>query len=260
MTDSPQPQITKSTCKDIASRFKSGTQHPRWTGSSDPRLEGKQFGLVRIISPHIHRKDGYRMVECQCTRCQTVKLISLDNLTSGKSNGCQSCSQKLSNSSSVLGSRYDALKRRCTSPNDPHYKHYGGRGITCNFASRAEFILYVEQHLPHPDYKGVEIDRIDNNGHYEPGNLHLATRTGNNRNRRVSTTIQWQGKSIPLAEFPSPYAYAMTYRYATQGMAGEQIINRAWQSVAEKRKGWRQIQARLMSMTSSTPGPTADSQ
>ena len=200
------------------------------------------------------------MVECQCTRCLTVKLISLDNLTSGKSNGCQSCSQKLSNSSSVLGGRYDALKRRCTSPNDPNYKNYGGRGITCKFTSRAEFVLYVEQHLPHSDYKGVEIDRIDNNGHYEPGNLRLATRAENTRNRRTSIAIQWQGKTIPLAEFPSPYAYAPTRRYAAQGMTGEQVIDLAWQSVAEKRKGWRQIQARLMSMTSSTPGPTTDSQ
>lgn len=259
MTDSLPRPTTASTRKDEATRFKSGTQHPRWTGSSDPSLVGKQFGWVIITSPRIDRRNGYRLVQARCTGCGTEKLINLDNLKAGKTSGCQTCSQKLSNSSTVLGRRYDALKRRCTSPNDPQYRRYGGRGITCNFASRAEFIRYVEQHLPHPDYQDVEIDRKDNNGNYEPGNLRLVTRAENCRNREVSTQISWQGETVPLAEFPSPYAYTPTYRYAKQGLTGEQIIERACQSVHEKRKGWKQLQARLTSMTSSTQDPIADS-
>lgn len=250
MTDSPLPPTTTSTRKDEATRFKSGSQHPRWSGSSDPSLVGKQFGWVIITSPHINRSNGYRMVQTRCTGCGAEKPINLDNLKAGKTSGCQTCSQKLSNSSTVLGRRYDALIARCTSPKNPAYPRYGGRGITCNFASRAEFIRYVEQHLPHPDYQGVEIDRKDNNGNYEPGNLRLVTRTENCRNREVSTQISWQGRMVPLAEFPSPYAYTPTHRYAKQGLTGEQIIERAWQSVHEKRKGWKQLQTRLTSMTS----------
>ncbi len=259
MTGSLPPPTTASTRRDEATRFKSGTQHPRWTGSSDPSLMGKQFGWVIITSPHIVRRNGYRLVQTRCTGCGVEKPINLDNLRAGKTSGCQTCSQKLSNSSTVLGRRYDALIARCTSPKNPAYPRYGGRGITCNFASRAEFIRYVEQRLPHPDYKGVEIDRKDNNGNYAPGNLRLVTRATNCRNREVSTLISWQGRQIPLAEFPSPYAYTPTHRYAKQGLTGEQIIERAWQSVREKRKGWKQLQVKLTSMTSSTPGPTADS-
>lgn len=250
MTGSPQPPTTASTRKDTATRFKSQMQHPRWTGSSDPNLVDKRYGWVTITSPHIDRRNGYRFVQTKCTGCGVEKAINLDNLKSGKTSGCQTCSQRLSNSSTVLGRRYDALIARCNSPKNPAYPRYGARGITCNFASRAEFIRYVEQHLPHPDYKGVEIDRRDNNGHYEPGNLRLVTRAQNCRNREVSTVISWQGQMIPLAEFPSPYAYTPAHRYAKQGLTGEQIMERAWQSVREKRKGWRQLQAKLTSMTS----------
>ena len=39
------------------------------------------------------------------------------------------------------------------------------------------------KHHPHPDYKGVDIDRSDNDSHYEPGNLRLSTRSKNLRDR-----------------------------------------------------------------------------
>ena len=250
MTDLPLPPTTASTRRGKATRFKSGTQHPRWSGSCDPSLVGSRYGWVTITSPHIERRNGYRLVQTRCTGCGVEKAINLDNLESGKTSGCQTCSQKLSNSSTVLGRRYDALIARCTSPKNPAYPRYGGRGITCSFASRAEFIRYVEQHLPHPDYRGVEIDRKNNDGHYEPGNLRLVTRTQNCRNREVSALVSWRGQMVPLAEFPSPYAYTPTHRYARRGLTGEQIIERAWQSVREKRKGWRQLQAKLTSMTS----------
>lgn len=99
-----------------------------------------------------------------------------------------------------VGGRYDAILQRCTNPADAGYKYYGARGIRLLFSSRREFIAYVQQALPHPTYKGVEIDRAKNNGHYAPGNLRLATRAQQMRNQRGVARMRVFGKTVSRIE------------------------------------------------------------
>lgn len=80
------------------------------------------------------------------------------------------------------------MQHRCTNPSDPSYHNYGGRGIEFRFASIKDCVDYVLAELPCDSYVGLDIDRIDNNGHYERGNLRLATRKENLANRRCSTS------------------------------------------------------------------------
>jgi len=190
-------------------------------------MVGKRYGSVRIISRKVQRRKKHIYWFVECTTCGVQKWINADNLKSGKTNGCQPCSQTKSKHSAVLGRRYDAILARCTNPSHKHYPSYGGRGIRLQFKSRMEFILWVESHLPHPDYKGVEIDRTDNNGHYAPGNLRLATRREQVNNRRNTAKVSWQGREIPLSEFPSPYTPSWTYRLVVKGgLTGEQVLER----------------------------------
>ena len=71
---------------------------------------------------------------------------------------------------------------RCNNPKNKRYKNYGGRGIEVKFACFEDFFSYVTKELK-ADSRGLTIDRIDNNGHYEPGNIRFVTRAENNRNR-----------------------------------------------------------------------------
>ena len=75
---------------------------------------------------------------------------------------------------------YHGAKCRCTNPNEPLWKYYGGRGIKFLFISFEEFFACVG---PRPI--GMSLDRINNNGHYEPGNMRWATRSQQRRNRRT---------------------------------------------------------------------------
>lgn len=75
---------------------------------------------------------------------------------------------------------FRAAKSRCTNPNVKRYKDYGGRGIEFRFASFEEF---YEALGPRPSPKH-SIDRIDNNGHYEKGNVRWATQVIQNNNQR----------------------------------------------------------------------------
>lgn len=73
---------------------------------------------------------------------------------------------------------FDA-KYRCTNPKIRDFPKYGGRGIQFKFKSFEQFLAGVGFRPP-----GALLERINNNGHYEPGNVCWATRSRQNKNRR----------------------------------------------------------------------------
>jgi hypothetical protein len=79
---------------------------------------------------------------------------------------------------------YVAARERCTKPNHPNWKYYGGRGIKFKFSTFEEFIAAVVL-KPSPE---LTLDRINNDGHYERGNLRWATRKEQAQNRRRKGT------------------------------------------------------------------------
>ncbi len=69
---------------------------------------------------------------------------------------------------------FQGLKTRCNNSKCQNYKRYGGRGIKCLFKSSDEFVDYIVDVLK-VDPRGLEIHRINNDGHYEPGNIEFLT-------------------------------------------------------------------------------------
>lgn len=75
---------------------------------------------------------------------------------------------------------YSGAKQRCTNPKAKRYQDYGGRGIEFRFTSFKEFITHVGL-KPTPRHS---LDRNNNDGHYEPGNVKWATPSEQNKNQR----------------------------------------------------------------------------
>lgn len=90
-------------------------------------------------------------------------------------------------------SRWKAMKKRCENPRHPSYDNYGGRGIqVCERWQRYSNFL---EDMGLPPFEGAELDRIDNDGNYEPGNCRWATITENARNKRGSRHVTWNGRT-----------------------------------------------------------------
>lgn len=94
-----------------------------------------------------------------------------------------------------LRTRLNGMRQRCNNPNNNSYKWYGARGIQVKFESSREFICYVMDDLGYNtleklrEIHNLVIDRIDNSGHYEPGNIRFVTTAENIRNRGPTTDI-----------------------------------------------------------------------
>lgn len=84
----------------------------------------------------------------------------------------------------LKGAARNAYKR-CTDQNHAYYDDYGKRGIEFHFPSVEACVLYLITLQGHDDLS-LWIDRIDNNGHYEVGNLRFTTRSVSQKNRRTS--------------------------------------------------------------------------
>jgi hypothetical protein len=90
------------------------------------------------------------------------------------------------------------MRRRCSQPSRPEYANYGGRGI--NVCERwQEFRYFLADMGDKPP--GMTLERLDNDGHYEPGNCRWATYRAQNNNRRSNRVLEWDGRSQTLRQW-----------------------------------------------------------
>ncbi len=92
-----------------------------------------------------------------------------------------------------------AMIQRCCNPNNPAFSQYGGRGITVCGRWRDSFRDFLADvgRRPSLDYS---LDRINNDGNYEQGNVRWATRKEQGQNTRANWVIEYRGKATVVSE------------------------------------------------------------
>jgi hypothetical protein len=151
-------------------------------------LSGQRFGRLKILGyKGRERRHSWWLCECDCGNehvASTNELTRSDLKRRLKSCGCTKYIRK--HGSAGRGKEtaeyriFEAAKSRCTNPNHPAYRNYGGRGIKFLFTSFEQFI----EHIGLRPGKEFSLDRINNDGNYEIGNVRWATRSQQGANKR----------------------------------------------------------------------------
>lgn len=147
---------------------------------------GDRFSMLTVLRRAEKHPKKVRF-ECVCD-CGTVKVVAKDHLIGGSTKSC-GCHRRSILDHRTHGARvgqhstpayrsWKAMKARCSNPNDLFYRRYGGRGIkVCERWHSFENFLADMGERP----SGTSIDRIDNDGNYEPSNCKWSTVAEQNR-------------------------------------------------------------------------------
>jgi hypothetical protein len=174
-------------------------------------IAGQEFGRLVVTVPFVDvSAGGHRRAEVRCG-CGTVRLYNIAKLLSGAvvSCGCyrkeriaaQGRANKTHGKDGTPEHRtWTSMVYRCHNPRAAGYHNYGGRGIRVCDEWRESFDEFLKHIGPRPSAK-YSIDRINNDGNYEPGNVRWATRTEQSRNRRTNRLVTVGARTMTIIEW-----------------------------------------------------------
>jgi len=169
-------------------------------------LTGQKFNyLTALRFSHSSKGKALWVFQCDCGKTITTRG---GDVTMGKSKSCGCKTSEYISASKfkhgLLGhplyTVWSHIKDRCYNPNSKHFHRYGGRGITVCARWLNDFKAFYDDMLP-LYIEGFSIDRVDNNGNYEPSNCRFADakqQSLNKENNRRIDTEEWG--SITISE------------------------------------------------------------
>ncbi len=207
-------------------------------------LTGQRFGRLVVIKMDSKKDGRYRWL-CKCD-CGNTSVIQVTSLRTGKTQSCGCFGKEIrmwamsTRNGSTKKNRDEytcwcRMIRRCTDRENEFYENYGGRGITvCDRWTREAdgWNNFLKDMGPRPS-KELSLDRIDNNKGYYPNNCRWATRTQQQRNKRNTVKITYNGKTMCVVEWAEEIG--VSYKCLMQRLRKGWSITRALTTPAEER-------------------------
>lgn len=169
-------------------------------------LSGMKFGRLTVVSRDnsYYGRGSHTYWLCKCD-CGNTTKVRTDALKSGSVVSCGCYHSEISSdiaskinfkhglSRSRLFRIWKNIQTRCYNQKCPAFSNYGGRGISMCEEWKNDFLSFFLWSTNNGYEPGLEIDRIDNNGPYAPGNCRWITRKENCRNRRNNYQVEVNG-------------------------------------------------------------------
>lgn len=172
-------------------------------------LTGKTFGRLVVGSFDSLRSPHGAFWNCRCI-CGGSVTVRADTLKSGFSQSCGCLAREVASrchlkhghwrggTSSKTYKSWNGMHSRCSNPKSIGYADYGGRGIrVCERWRSFENFLTDMGEAP----QGMSIDRINNDGDYEPSNCRWATMAMQNRNSRQNVIVEVDGVRMCMIDW-----------------------------------------------------------
>lgn len=179
---------------------------------------GDEYGrltVIREVEPRCSSGQRQRCVECRC-ECGAVGEYRLYTLRNGNTRSCGCLAKDITGdlmrthglSDSPEFRIWQGVLNRCRSED----RNYGGRGIGVCERWRESFVDFYEDMGPRPSAKH-SIDRINNDGNYEPGNCRWATQKEQARNTRRNYLVEHDGQTKCVSEWAEKYGLKPSVLY-----------------------------------------------
>ena len=204
-------------------------------------LIGQHFGMLTVVEKaegKFYNNKEYKQWLCRCD-CGKEKVIMQTNLMSGRSTncGCQRILkiQKATKTHGMTNSRlyvlYKGILARCYNKNHQHYKEYGGRGIGVCSEWLEDFMNFYNWAIANGYDKNAPrgkctLDRINNDGNYEPSNCRWVDMNMQANNTRKNVMVEIDGKKLSLSQWAKMYGmkYSCLYSRWCKGVRGNDLF------------------------------------
>lgn len=171
-------------------------------------IVGKKFGRLFVLKETEKRsKNGEIYYLCKCD-CGNTKEINGTSLRKNRTLSCGCYNKEIINKAKKriyknkrLYELISSIKQRCYNKNNKAYKNYGGRGIKVCDEWKNDNNKFVEWALNSGYKKGLWIDRINNNGNYEPDNCRWITPKEQQNNKRTNHFLTYDGITHTIKEW-----------------------------------------------------------
>lgn len=193
---------------------------------------GTRQGKLTVVAEAGRDQHGNVLWRCLCD-CGNECVKPNRALASGVKSCSPACGVSDSNTSRAKHGMWktkeyqawSSMKQRCNNPSNTHYESYGGRGISVHPAWVDNFEQFLADVGPAPE-NVLSLDRVDNNGNYEPGNVRWATRKAQSNNRRETLSAEIGGRVLPLADLAREYGveYMLVFQRYKRGLRGMDLV------------------------------------
>lgn len=171
---------------------------------------GRRFSRL-LVSEYVGKTGSRHKYSAVCD-CGSIKVVARLDLKSGHTSSC-GCYRKqvawknrvthghtVNSRASPEHRAWWSMIERCENEDHAAFHNYGGRGISVCERWRTSFVQFLEDVGDRPGV-GYSLDRINNDGNYEPGNVRWATRTQQARNTRHTLNLSYDGRSQCLSDW-----------------------------------------------------------
>jgi hypothetical protein len=207
---------------------------------------GKRYGRLVVLNYTHSNKDKKACWDCKCD-CGNIHNATGKSLRSGKCKSCGCLADETRGDAIAThgycrgGKRAEyhvwrSMKERCSNPNNKQYSRYGGRGIKICKRWFNSFAFFIKDMGDKPS-PGMTIERINNNGGYNPKNCKWATWSEQQNNKSTTRFLVLNGRKETIKQWSEitriPYQAIVTRLY--RGWSEERTLTQKLQTNVKRK-------------------------